>query len=145
MDIDHVDKAIVENYRKLRNRMGVITLAFPVVVIAMGAFWGIGLKATLSDYYYAGEPQGSRVDLFPVRLWFCGILLPSASSCSGIAVFPRTRIAGSALPASSLSASRYSRRHPRTEPIGSCSNTWGYRGFRCMAFAPCWRSRASRS
>jgi hypothetical protein len=74
MDIDHVDKAIVENYRKLRTRMGVITLAFPVVVIAMGAFWGIGLQPTLSDSYYAAEPQGSRVDLFPVRLWFCGIL-----------------------------------------------------------------------
>ena len=49
MDADHVDKAIVENYRKLRARMGITTLAFPIVVIAMGAFWGIGLQATLSD------------------------------------------------------------------------------------------------
>jgi hypothetical protein len=74
MDIDHIDKAIVENYRKLRTRMGVITLAFPVVVIAMGIYWGIGVQATLSDYYFAGEPHGTRIDVFPVRLWFCGIL-----------------------------------------------------------------------
>ncbi|MCA6119454.1 hypothetical protein J6524_31955 [Bradyrhizobium sp. WSM 1738] len=74
MDIDHIDKAIVDNYRKLRTRMGVITLAFPVVVIAMGLFWGIGIQPTLSDYYFADEPKGARVDLFPVRLWFCGIL-----------------------------------------------------------------------
>lgn len=74
MDMEHVDNAIVENYRKLRTRMGIITFAFPVVVIAMGAFWGIGLQATLSDYYFAGLPQGSRIDIFPVRLWFCGIL-----------------------------------------------------------------------
>jgi hypothetical protein len=75
MDADHVDKAIVENYRKLRTRMGIITLAFPIVVIAMGAFWGIGLQATLSDYYFAGYPSPDwRADPFPVRLWFCGIL-----------------------------------------------------------------------
>jgi hypothetical protein len=28
----------------------------------------------LSDYYYATDPVGSRIDPFPVRLWFCGIL-----------------------------------------------------------------------
>jgi len=74
MDMEHVDKAIVENYRKLRTRMGVITLAFPVIVIAMGAYWGIGVQPTLSDYYFAGQPPGTRIDIFPVRLWFCGIL-----------------------------------------------------------------------
>ncbi|NOJ49847.1 hypothetical protein [Bradyrhizobium archetypum] len=74
MDIEHIDKAIVENYRKLRTRMGVITLAFPVVVIAMGIYWGIGIQPTLSDYYFAGQPPGTRIDIFPVRLWFCGIL-----------------------------------------------------------------------
>jgi hypothetical protein len=39
MDLDHVDKAIVENYRKLRTRIGAITLAFPLVLIAWGAWW----------------------------------------------------------------------------------------------------------
>jgi len=40
MDLDHVDKAIAEDYRKLRKRIGYIALAFPVVLIAWGAYWG---------------------------------------------------------------------------------------------------------
>jgi hypothetical protein len=74
MDLDHVDKAIVENYRKLRTRIGAITLAFPLVLIAWGAWWGLSVQPTLSDYYFATKPVGTRVDLFPVRLWFCGFL-----------------------------------------------------------------------
>ncbi|HEV7599397.1 MAG TPA: hypothetical protein VGO49_03960 [Bradyrhizobium sp.] len=74
MDLDHIDKAIVENYRKLRTRIGIIALAFPVVLIAVGSYWGFGIQPTLSDYYYATEPVGQRIDAFPVRLWFCGIL-----------------------------------------------------------------------
>ncbi len=74
MDLDHVDKAIVENYRKLRTRIGVIALAFPVVLIAVGAGWGLGVQPTFSDYYFARDPVSERIDLFPVRLWFCGIL-----------------------------------------------------------------------
>jgi hypothetical protein len=74
MDLDHVDKAIVENYRKLRTRIGVIALAFPIVLIAVGAHWGLGIQPTLSDYYFATDPLGDRIDAFPVRLWFCGIL-----------------------------------------------------------------------
>jgi hypothetical protein len=73
MDLDHVDNAIVENYRKLRTRIGVIALAFPAVLIAVGLCWGIGVQPTLSNYYFAQDTVG-RVDLFPVRLWFCGIL-----------------------------------------------------------------------
>lgn len=74
MDIDHVNKAIAENYRKLRTRIGVIALAFPVVVVTVGLLWGIGLQPTLSDYYYAKDPVGNRIDAYPVRLWFCGLL-----------------------------------------------------------------------
>lgn len=74
MDLDHVDEAIVENYRKLRTRIGIIALAFPVVLIAVGVYWGLGVQPTLSDYYYATDPVGKRIDAFPVRVWFCGIL-----------------------------------------------------------------------
>jgi hypothetical protein len=74
MDLDHVDKAIAEDYRKLRKRIGYIALAFPVVLIAWGAYWGLGDQPTLSNYYYATDPVGERIDAFPVRLWFCGIL-----------------------------------------------------------------------
>jgi hypothetical protein len=73
MDLSHVDNAIVENYRKLRTRIGVIALAFPVVLIVVGFCWGIGVQSTLSSYYFAQDTVG-RVDLYPVRLWFCGIL-----------------------------------------------------------------------
>lgn len=74
MDIDHVNRSIAENYRKLRTRMGVLALVFPVVVVAAGWRWGIGLQPTLSDYYFAEKPLNGRVDLYPVRLWFCGVL-----------------------------------------------------------------------
>jgi hypothetical protein len=74
MDLDHIDQAIVENYRKLRTRIGIIALAFPVLLIAVGAYWGLSIQPTLSDYYYATEPVDKRIDAFPVRLWFCGIL-----------------------------------------------------------------------
>ena len=73
MDLGHVDNAIVENYRKLRTRIGVIALAFPVVLIVVGLWWGIGVQPTLSNYYFAQDTFG-RIDLYPVRLWFCGIL-----------------------------------------------------------------------
>jgi hypothetical protein len=83
MDLDHVDQAIIDNYRKLRTRIGIITAAFPVVLILVGLCWGLGefphwdlrnIQPTLSDYYYATDPVGNRIDPFPVRLWFCGIL-----------------------------------------------------------------------
>ena len=74
MEVDHVNKAIVENYRKMRTRMGVMAAIFPVIVVIAGFVWGLGLQPTLSDYYYASDPVGTRIDPFPVRLWFCGIL-----------------------------------------------------------------------
>jgi hypothetical protein len=74
MDLDHIDKAIVENYRKLRTRIGVMALIFPVVLLISGAWWGLSVQPTLSDYYFASKPIGERIDHFPVRLWFCGFL-----------------------------------------------------------------------
>ena len=73
MDLNHVDNAIVQNYRMLRTRIGIIALAFPVVLIAVGLGWGIEVQPTLSNYYFARDSIG-RVDLYPVRLWFCGVL-----------------------------------------------------------------------
>ena len=70
MDLDHVDEAIVENYRKLRTRIGVLALAFPVVLIVVGYCWGPTIQPTLSNYYFATDPVGNRIDPFPVRLWF---------------------------------------------------------------------------
>jgi hypothetical protein len=77
MDIEHVDRAIdqtiVENYRQLRTRIGVLALMFPVILLGVGLCWGIKVQQTLSNYYFAMDPDG-RVDTYPVRLWFCGIL-----------------------------------------------------------------------
>jgi hypothetical protein len=74
MDIEHVNKEIVENYGKMRTRMGVLALVFPVVVVMAGCVWGISPKPTLSDYYFAQPSIKDRVDHYPVRLWFCGVL-----------------------------------------------------------------------
>jgi hypothetical protein len=73
MDLNHVDEAIVESYQKMRRRIGFLALAFPLVLILVGLCWGIKVQQTLSNYYFALDPDG-RVDMFPVRLWFCGIL-----------------------------------------------------------------------
>jgi hypothetical protein len=74
MDLDHIDKAIVENYRKLRTRIGIIALAFPLVLIAVGHGWKITVQPTLSNYYFAIDGISGKIDTYPVRLWFCGML-----------------------------------------------------------------------
>jgi hypothetical protein len=74
MDIEHVNKAIVENYGKMRTRMGFLALAFPAVVVIAGFLWGLGLQPTLSDYYFAKDRVGARIDIYPARVWFCGVL-----------------------------------------------------------------------
>jgi len=48
MDIDHIDKAIVENYRKLRTRIGIMTVAFPFVLIAAGCHYSAVLACLAS-------------------------------------------------------------------------------------------------
>ncbi len=72
MDLNHVDDAIVRSYRELRTRIGIAALAFPPVLVVVGLLWGFKVQATLSNYYFAEDI--TRVDLYPVRLWFCGIL-----------------------------------------------------------------------
>ena len=73
MDMDHVDESIIKSYRQLRTRIGILATLFPLVLIGAGLFWGIKVQQTMSNYYFAKDPIG-RVDLYPVRLWFCGIL-----------------------------------------------------------------------
>ena len=67
-----VDDAILRNYRGLRTRIGILSFLFPVILVLVGYAWGIGLKPTLSNYYFAQD--ATRIDHTPVRLWFCGIL-----------------------------------------------------------------------
>jgi hypothetical protein len=74
MDLNHIDQAILANYRNLRTRIGILAFAFPVILILVGYFWSISLQATLSNYYFAADPVSTRIDHTPVRLWFCGIL-----------------------------------------------------------------------
>jgi hypothetical protein len=72
MDLKHVDDAIVRSYRELRTRIGIAALAFPVALVGWGFFWGLEVQPTLSNYYFAEDT--TRIDHYPVRLWFCGIL-----------------------------------------------------------------------
>lgn len=74
MDLNHVNNAALDNYRELRKRIGLIALAFPVLLILVGWFWGLSVRPTLSDYYFANDPLNGRVDPYPCRLWFCGCL-----------------------------------------------------------------------
>jgi hypothetical protein len=73
MDVNHVNEAILNSYQSLRRRIGFLAFAFPVALILVGLGWGIEVQATLSNYYFAQDAAGS-VDVYPVRLWFCGIL-----------------------------------------------------------------------
>lgn len=72
MDLNHVNEALIVSYRVLRRRIGILAFAFPLLLVAVGYLWGITLRPTLSEYYFAPDPV--RVDHTPVRLWFCGIL-----------------------------------------------------------------------
>jgi len=72
MDIDHVDEAIIESYRQMRTRIGVLAILFPLILLGVGLCWGIQVQQTMSNYYFAQDI--GRVDIYPVRLWFCGIL-----------------------------------------------------------------------
>jgi hypothetical protein len=73
MDLNHVDEAMVESYRQLRTRIGVLAVLFPLVLLGVGLCWGIKVQQTMSNYYFAPDPD-RRVDVYPVRLWFVGIL-----------------------------------------------------------------------
>jgi hypothetical protein len=72
IDLDHVDQAMLQSYRSLRRWIGLLAIAFPLILIFVGRFWGIEVQPTLSNYYFAQDPV--TVDHTPVRLWFCGIL-----------------------------------------------------------------------
>jgi hypothetical protein len=74
IELDHVNEAIVENYRNLRTRIGILAFAFPLILVVIGLCWGIDPQSALSDYYFALDPQSARLDHTPMRLWFCGIL-----------------------------------------------------------------------
>jgi hypothetical protein len=74
IDLDHVNRAIAENYRNLRTRIGILAFAFPLILVVIGLCWGIDPQRTLSDYYFVPDPHTDRLDLTPMRLWFCGIL-----------------------------------------------------------------------
>lgn len=71
MDFDHIDEAMLQSYRSLRSWIGILATAFPLTLIFVGLFWGIEVQPTLSNYYFAKD---MAVDVYPVRLWFCGIL-----------------------------------------------------------------------
>jgi hypothetical protein len=73
MDLTHVNNAALDNYRELRKRIGLIAFAFPFWLVLVGLFWGLSVQPTLSDYFFAKAPSG-RVDDYPARLWFCGML-----------------------------------------------------------------------
>ena len=72
-NLDHVDESIVESYRQLRTRIGVMAILFPLALLGVGLLWGIKVQQTMSNYYFAIDPIG-RVDMYPVRLWFVGFL-----------------------------------------------------------------------
>jgi hypothetical protein len=72
IDLNHVDEAMLQSYHSLRTWIGLLAIAFPLVLIFAGRFWGIEVQPTLSNYYFAQDPV--TVDHTPVRLWFCGIL-----------------------------------------------------------------------
>ena len=72
IDLDHIDEAMLQSYRSLRTRIGILAIVFPLILVAVGKFWDIDIQPTLSDYYFAAD--ATRVDHTPVRLWFCGIL-----------------------------------------------------------------------
>jgi hypothetical protein len=142
MDLDHVDNAIVENYRKLRTRIGVIALAFPVVLIAVGYYWGLSIQPTLSDYYYATDLSAKGSTPSPSDCGSAASCLSLVFFCTNIRAFPKTRIAGSVLRVYSPSALPCFPCLALARAIMTgCSHGPAGRS-RCMESAPCWHLRA---
>ncbi|EXI92785.1 MAG: hypothetical protein AW12_00265 [Candidatus Accumulibacter sp. BA-94] len=62
-----IERHIYGTYIYLRVGMGVIAVAFPVLLYAWGAAHGIPLADSMSAYYWETLEKGS-----PVRVWFIG-------------------------------------------------------------------------
>jgi hypothetical protein len=54
--------------------MAILALAFPLLLYAIGIYYGISLQDSFSNYYFALSPTDTTEKVFPMRTWFVGIL-----------------------------------------------------------------------
>jgi hypothetical protein len=78
-DSDILDKHIYATYFSLRLGLGLIALLFPLILWAIGAFRGVSLQPSMSDYYFAFMPQDTELREFRMRGLFVGFLFAIGS------------------------------------------------------------------
>src|SRR5688572_11739709 len=69
---DPLSDHIRATYFSLRRGMVIFSFGFPLLLWWGGAFLGIPLQDSMSDYYFA--ERAGRPDSFPLRTWFVGLL-----------------------------------------------------------------------
>jgi len=73
LEPDKLRLHLLGTYCALRFGLGLLALAFPVVLVVVGWNEGVPIQHTMSDYYFA-FPQDLDARAFPTRTWFVGIL-----------------------------------------------------------------------
>lgn len=72
MNSGKLQEHFLATYCTLRVGLAALALAFPLILMGLGAWYGLSLQRSMSAYYYAFAPQASEP--FPLRVYFVGIL-----------------------------------------------------------------------
>lgn len=70
---NELQEHIFSTYVTLRYGMTIICAAFPLLLYLIGLYHGIGLENSMSHYYFAPSDNPEE-RVFPMRVWFVGIL-----------------------------------------------------------------------
>lgn len=79
MHESELQKHILSTYLIIRYGMALIALFFPALLYLIGLYNGIGLENSMSHYYFAPTIKHDEIivpvgNIFPMRVWFVGIL-----------------------------------------------------------------------
>ena len=75
MKPNKLQEHIRSTYFSLRLGLGLLAFLFPVLLVSYGYLReGIPFQTSMSDYYFAFVPKDSPLRVFPMRVFFVGIL-----------------------------------------------------------------------
>ena len=75
MTPNKLQEHIRSTYFSLRLGLGLLAFLFPVLLVSYGYLReGIPFQTSMSDYYFAFVPKDSPLRVFPMRVFFVGIL-----------------------------------------------------------------------
>jgi len=75
MKADELQEHMFSTYFSMRYGIAAIALGFPVLLYFIGLYYGVDWQNSMSHYYFAHPRDDLTKSIFPVRVWFFGILL----------------------------------------------------------------------